>query len=225
MTDQVLTHEFRGQTFYFNDTPTAPTLIKEIFSDNYQVLEKGIEFKANDVILDIGACEGMFSIMMAKLFPMTRIIALEPVPQTYFQLVRNKGLNGCGNIEAFNVGIGKPGQHTVTMNVSKGFSGGSTVLCTFNPEEQYQVEVGLISLDDAFELYRIDRCRLLKSDIEGSEYDAFYGSTVLPRVDYMVIELHTNKRLEFMTRRMDAMATWLSNQTQLVHVDLCRMAE
>jgi FkbM family methyltransferase len=225
MTNPILTHEFYGQKFYFNDTPTAPFLIKEIFSDNYKVLEKGIEFRPGDIILDIGACEGMFSIMMAKLFPQTRVIALEPVSGTYFQMIRNKGLNGCTNIEAYNVGIGKPGQHTITLNVSKGYSGGSSSLCTFDPINHYQIEVGLISLDEAFELYKIDRCRLLKMDIEGAEFDALYPSTVLPRVDYMTAEFHRNQRLDFLARRADALAVWCMNKTGLFHVELCSMAE
>src|SRR3972149_2781619 len=81
MGNPIIAHEFKGNKFYFNSTPQAEVLIGEIFSDNYHVLQKGIEFLPGDVILDIGACEGMFSIMMAKLFPQTRVIALEPVPR------------------------------------------------------------------------------------------------------------------------------------------------
>ena len=225
MTEPILTHEFRGQKFYFNSTPTAPALIREIFGDNYKVLEKNIEFRPGDVILDIGANEGMFSIFMSKLFPKIRIISLEPVPRTYFQMVRNVGLNGCTNIEAYNIGVGKPGQHTAILNVHNEFSGGSSAVDTFHAEDHYQTEVGLISLDDAFELYRIDKCRLLKCDCEGMCYDIFYPTKVLSRVDYMVIEIHHNLRLEYQGRRPDGLRTWLAGRTNLIHVQLCRMAE
>jgi FkbM family methyltransferase len=229
MTDKVITHEFRGQTFSFADTPTAPALIVEIFSDNYNVLkhevESDLDFRPSDVILDLGANEGMFSIMMAKLFPMTEVIALEPVPATYAHLLTNISLNGCANISAYNVGVGKPGQRTCIINVPHNHSGGSSSLFTFNPTDHYQVEVGLISLDDAFEMYGIDRCKLLKLDIEGMEHEVLYGSTVLPRVDYMVAEFHINRRLEFQSRRMDGLATWVGNQCKLIHVDYCKMAE
>lgn len=225
MTDQILINEFHGQKFYFNDTKDAPALIKEIFSDNYKALEKNIEFKPGDVILDIGANEGMFSIMMAKLYPHAHVIALEPVPRTYYQLIRNIGLNGCTNIDPYNIGVGKPGQKTTMLNVSKDFSGGSTSMCEYNPDHHDKTEVGLISLDEAFELYGIDRCRLLKMDIEGAEYDALYPSTVLSRVDFMTFECHSNHRLEFLGRRMDGLVTWVSNKTQLIHVELVKMAE
>jgi FkbM family methyltransferase len=227
MTDQIITHEFRNQKFYFTPTPTAQALINEIFSDNYKVLEKGVEFRPGDVVLDLGACEGMFSIMMAKLFPMTRIIGLEPVPQTYFTFVRNIGLNGCTNIEPYNIGVGKPGQHTTTLHVAKNNanSGGSSSLFTFDPLGHDKVEVGLIDLDSAFDLYRIDRCRLMKIDIEGMEYDALYPSHILPRVDYLTAEYHQNAKLEYMSRRMDGLATWCARQVNLIHVDFCKMAE
>lgn len=220
-----LIHEFRGQKFWFEPTRDAPGLIAEIFGDNYKVLQRGVEFREGDVVLDVGANEGMFSIMLAKLFPQTRVIALEPVPRTFWTLVRNIGLNGCGNVEARNVGIGKSGQKTAILNVSKDYSGGSTAWCTHNPEHHDRVEVELLSLDEAFSLYGIDRCRLLKCDIEGMEYEALYGSTVLPRVDYFTGEFHSNRRLDFESRRMDGLVTWVANQTQFIHVDLCHMAE
>lgn len=225
MTKLILTHEFQSHKFSFLSTPTAPALISEIFSDCYEVLSKNIEFRPGDIILDIGACEGMFSIMMSKLFPFTRIIAFEPVSRTYAQMMQNIKLNGCTNIETCNMGIGKPNQHTVIFNVSKDFSGGSTAFCTFIPDDHDQIEINLMTLNDVFEMYKIDRCRLFKIDVEGSEYDALYFSTILSRVDYMTAEFHMNSILTFQSRRMDALATWCKNQTNLIHVDFCQMAE
>ena len=226
MTQPLIEHEFRGKKLSFTDTPQAPDLIREIFSDNYKVLEAGIEFKDGDVVLDIGACEGMFSTMMSVLFPHIRIIALEPVPRTYGFLVDNLTRNGCKNVEAYNIGVGKTGAKTGIINMGlHNHSGGSSSWLTFDPTKTEKVEVGLISLDDAFELYGIDRCRFLKIDIEGAEYDALYSCTVLPRVDYMAGEFHMNQRLTFETRRMDALATWCHNQTKLIYIECCNMAE
>lgn len=220
----ILTHEFKGQKFYFQNTPTAQALINEIFSDNYEVLKNGIEFLPGDVILDLGACEGMFSVMLSKLFPKTRIIALEPVPSTYFILLKNIGLNGTTNIEPYNVGLGKgKGELFVSKDLSN--TGGSSSLFTFDPESHIKVAVNLIPLDDVFDLYKIKRCKLLKMDIEGAEYDVLYGSTILPRVDFATMEIHANRRLDFQSRRPDALAVWVSHQTKLFHVDFCRMAE
>ena len=86
----MIEHDFRGHKFYFKETKDAPLLIQEIFADNYGVLAKGIEFRQGDVILDVGANEGLFSILMSKLYPQTRIIALEPVPPIAEWFVREK---------------------------------------------------------------------------------------------------------------------------------------
>jgi FkbM family methyltransferase len=225
MTSQRIDYDFRGINFQFCDTKDAPALISEIFSDNYKVLAKGIDFKPGDVILDIGANEGMFSIMMGKLYPHTKIIALEPIPRTYQTLTENIRLNHCENISHYNIGVGKKGQKTATMIVSKDHSGGSTAWCTYVPTDHDRVEVGMIGLDEAFDLYGIDRCRLLKLDVEGSEFEILYSSTVLLRVDYMVMECHFNKRLEFEGRRPDGLINWVAGQTELIHYEFCQMAE
>ena len=221
----MIEHKFKEHTFQFEDTPTAPSLIAEIFSDNYKVFEKNIEFDKDDVILDIGANEGMFSIMMSKCFPHTRIIAFEPVPSTYLNLRKNIKNNNCKNVEINNYGVGKKGQTEVSMIVAKSASGGSTALGTFNPEHHYQVEVPVFTLDNIFDLCGISTCRLLKMDIEGMEYDVLYSSTVLPKVDYMTAEFHMNSRLEFQARRAEGLAVWVGNQTNLYHLELCRMCE
>ena len=54
--------------------------------------------------------------MIAKLYPRALVIAMEPVPRTYYQLRRNICLNGCLNIDPYNIGVGKPGQHTTFLN-------------------------------------------------------------------------------------------------------------
>ncbi len=224
--NQTLTHTFQDIQFQFLSTPTAPSLISEIFSDNYKVLESKIDLRPGDVIIDLGANEGVFSIMISKLFPQTRILAFEPVPSTFDILLSNLSFNQCSNIEPYNIGIGKPGQSSITLYTNKDGSntGGATALLTPN-SAHFPVTVGLISLDDLFELYKVDRCRLLKMDVEGMEYDILYPSSMLSRTDYMTIEIHINRRLGFEARRMDALATWCGNQTKLIHVDYCKMAE
>ncbi|MFA5346532.1 MAG: FkbM family methyltransferase [Methanoregula sp.] len=219
----MIEHTYQGFKFYFHETPTAPALINEIFSDNYKVLEKGLVFHDRDVILDIGANEGMFSIMMARLFPHTRVIALEPVPRTFYQMIRNIGLNGM-NITALNIGVGAE-RGIQNLIVSKQFSGGSTGFCTFDPETQIKAEVDIYKLDDVFSMIGVDRVRLMKMDIEGGEHETLYPCTVLGRVDCMVGKFHINRRLAEQGYSIDGLAKWVSERTELVHYESCYMAE
>jgi FkbM family methyltransferase len=221
----MITHNFNGIDFYFNETPQAQELINEIFSDNYNVLKSNIQFEPGDIILDLGACEGMFSIMMAKLFPQVTIISLEPVPRTFFMMVRNIGLNGVMNISSHNYGVGKC-RSDIPIYVGKNdYSGGSSSKLTFNPENHIEMRVKVFGLDEIFEIFKIRKCKLLKIDIEGSEYDALYNSTVLDRVEFFTGELHINSKLSYAGYRIDGLANWVSNRTKILQIEVCNMAE
>lgn len=217
--------DFHDREFNFGLTPTAIQLIIEIFSDNYKILAGKLEFEQDDIVLDIGANEGMFSIFMAKLFPQVKVYAFEPVPRTYYQLIDNIKLNKCDNITPFNLGAGKKGQTTELLIVSKEYSGGSSAVCDFDPENHEQVVVDLVSLDEVFTMLKIPQCRLLKVDIEGSEYEVFYSSSVLPRVDYLVMESHWNNRIKLQGWNPQELQNWVSKQTNLLSFCCCKMAE
>jgi FkbM family methyltransferase len=222
---EVLNLEYQGNKFSFLRTKQAPAVINEIFNDNYKVLANKIEFKEGDIILDVGANEGMFSILMSKMFPQTKIISLEPVPDTFHILLENIKINEVTNVMAYNVGVGGSNDRKATLSVSKDFSGGSTKWCTHNPDHHNKIEVGLISLDRCFKLYGIKRCKLLKMDIEGMEYEALYQSNVLKKVENFTAEFHTNRRLDFESRRVDGLINWVAKQTKILHIEICGMAE
>lgn len=224
---KVVQTEFQGKKFTFFESIDIKQLIQEVFSDCYHVIKEGISFSPGDVVVDLGANEGVFSVFMSVLHPEVRIVSLEPVPRTYAQLLKNIELNGCKNIEAHNLGVGKRGQYKGTLIVSKDHSGGSTSWCTYNPDHHDKVEVNLMGLDELFAMARIDRCRLMKVDIEGMEYETFYSSKVMPMVDYLTGEFHINAKLEYDGRRMDGLCNWLHNQVKekFIHVNFIRMAE
>jgi len=217
--------EFRGHTFNFYNTIDIDALTNSIFGDEYEIFKSDIKFNSGDVILDAGANEGVFSIMMAKCFPEVRVIAMEPVPRTFSQLMRNVGLNGfMPNLQYVNVGLGRePGNITLTM--SKDHSGGSSLYCTYIPSDHEQIPITVIPLDQAFADYKIDRIRLLKMDIEGMEYDVLYGSKRLKDIDYFTGEFHINQQLMYRGRRLDGLANWLGRQTKIIHITTVNMAE
>ena len=222
---QVAAFEHNGNNYRFVNTKQAPIVIKEIFSDNYHALAANIPFRPGDVIMDVGANEGMFSILMAKTYPGTRIIALEPVPATYEILLQNLKINEVTNVEPYNVGLGRPSQDAVWLIVSKDFSGGSTRWCTFNPDHHTKVVVHLLSFDDAFKLYNVNKCMFMKMDIEGMEYEVLYHSTRLGDVENFAAEFHTNRKLDFESRRVDGLINWVAKRTRIIHVEICGMAE
>jgi len=52
-----------------------------------------------------------------------------------------------------------------------------------------------VTLDDILERYGIGRCKLLKIDYEGSEYEILLNAKHLGRIEYLRGEFHTNKLL------------------------------
>lgn len=222
----MIKREFKGVEYQFYRTPNAEALVEEIFSDNYRVFASGLTFADGDTVLDIGACEGMFSIMLAKLYPKIRVVALEPIQRTYFAMMRNIGLNGVTNIEAHNVGIGKE-RGRIPMNMCQDdHSGGGSAVMTYNPALHTKVEVDVIGLNDVFAEFKIDRIKLLKIDIEGMEYEALYpASDALKRVDNIAGEFHSNLKLDVKGYRMQSLASWVQNRTTVIAIEACKMAE
>lgn len=225
---QLTTVKFRDIEFKFVTTPSTRDIINEVFSDNYTIFEKELEFKPGDIILDLGANEGIFSIMMAKVFPGIKIMAYEPVPRTFATLMKNIELNNLqlvNDIAPFNIGIGKDENNTFDMTVSKDHSGGSTAWCTFNPDHHISTKVIIKTLDSILSL--IPKVRLLKIDIEGMEYEALYPCTLLDRVDMIVGEFHINNKLKNVSPQYDPheLATYLGDKGKLVYYDKVHMAE
>jgi len=213
------TVDFRGEKLYFKETPTAPMLLNKIFNDNYKVFERGLTFSPGDVILDIGANEGIFSILMAKAFPGVKIVALEPISRTFNDLKENCSLNNV-ELDARQVGVG----HDVPeLIVSKVYSVGSTGMCTFNPEEQYREPVVLIPLDSI--LREFPAVKLMKIDIEGMEYNALYDSKLLDKIEYCVAEFHINSLLSNQGHAINDLATFVGSKTNLLYYAPCVMAE
>lgn len=80
----------------------------------------------------------------------------------------------------FNVGC--PGGATANIRVTEG----PGVL---------DFQVNSMTLDNILENNRIERCRLLKIDCEGSEYEILHNSRALNRIEYLSAEIHINQML------------------------------
>lgn len=207
---------FKDQDFFFMETMQGPNLVSEIFFDNYRIFDSGLKFELGDIILDLGANEGLFSIMMAKIFPV-KIVALEPVRRTFKTLLENLEINRInGEVEPRFVGVAeKRGKRD--LYVHKDISGASSNYLT--PNQQYYTEsVEMVTLDDAIALCG-GRIRLLKVDIEGGEYDAFYASKNLHLVDNVVGEFHINQKLRDKGYSIEGLVEWLSVRTNLIYFE------
>ena len=223
MSRQVYEFDFKDRHFRFHNTADSKELIEHIFTDNYKVLASNIDFQPGDVILDVGANEGIFSIMMAKLYPHTRIIAIEPVSRTIAALMDNIALNDIANIYPAKIALGKErGFHT--MNISKDHSGGSSGVIRFNPQDHIQEEVQIMTFDELLKSFEINKVKLMKMDIEGGEYEALYFSD-MSKVEYFAGEIHSNAYLSYNNSHPHMLINWLSDRVKLLGVEICKMSD
>ena len=182
--------ELNGSQFIFYDTEERtplPSIIQEIFIENCYGLDN-ISFGKGDVIIDIGAHIGVFSIYLAKKFPEVKILAFEPSEIIYNLLSKNISLNNVKNVSTFNSAVYKDSLSEVNIYFDESCSMASNIFF----KKKYYNKVKTISLDDIIKNNNIKKVKLLKMDCEGSEYDIIYNSKLFnnKNIEKFAIEIH-----------------------------------
>lgn len=156
---------------------------------------KGFEIRKNDVVFDIGAHIGAFSIFAAK--SKANVYAFEPVPENYELLKENVELNTAKNITPVNKAVLSRKQ-TIKIILSPGHTGGhSQFFSAFNStylseNKNEYVEAETVSLQDFIEKNEIRGIDFLKMDCEGAEYDILFNcpDSILGKIKKISMEYH-----------------------------------
>ena len=155
-------------------TITTNFIYNEIY--NWEHSEKGCVYemwdcvlKQNDIVVDLGANSGFFSVKSAELA--SKVIAVDGSPEAYSCLVDN--CKDFDNIQTLNASILSKDSSPSWLWTHKG-----------NPLR--------MTLEEMMELYKLDRIDFLKCDIEGGEYDLFNSLSpkTLSKIDRIAIETH-----------------------------------
>jgi FkbM family methyltransferase len=165
----------------------ASRVAEELLSDIYGL--ESIAFQPEDIVIDVGAHIGLVSLYLAKRWPFLRIFAFEPHPTNHANLSRNLRLNNVSNVSVFQQAVTADGRPIMLRLVDSNTGGATTV---FDMAGAYTVgPVESVTLQDIFDrtVAQDQRCRLLKIDCEGMEYEIF-PSPVLDRVDFFAAEFH-----------------------------------
>jgi FkbM family methyltransferase len=180
-------------TVSMTSPPDVPLLdlIEEIWvRDSYT--RNNLKLRPGAVVIDIGANIGAFTVLVARANPMARIIAVEPDPQNVAFLSRNLFQNGVTNVSVVPVACGgEKGDGTI-------YDRGSGALHSlFSNDMQGNIspplyQTPIVTLEELFDQYSVERCDLLKIDCEGSEYDILFNSSVetLSRISKIALEYH-----------------------------------
>ncbi|MGI9456425.1 MAG: FkbM family methyltransferase [Aeoliella sp.] len=131
--------------------------------------------KAGDVVLDIGAHVGYFTLLAARLVGSSgKVFAFEPLPLNLAYLNRHVLANRLTNVEVLPVAVGR---NAGQLSFDSAGGTGRGRLGDDGRTGELQVEV--VSLDDMHDQGRLPGPNLIKMDVEGVEVEALHGASRL----------------------------------------------
>jgi FkbM family methyltransferase len=135
--------------------------------------------RRSQVIFDVGANLGLYSLLAAEANPMTQIHSFEPTPEILARLKAHLELNQIDNVKVNALGVGShTGRAVLREDLgSAGINDGMNFMIDSEiPTQESDRLVSLTSLDDYCRQHDLDRIDLVKMDIEGGEYQALLGA-------------------------------------------------
>ncbi len=178
------TRVYNEYTFYADDKNHIERIGDDIFvSHEYKKVFEGYEKDHRLIIVDVGACVGLFSIYAS---PYAKAIyAVEPFKKSFDYLVRNIEVNKIDYIYPSNVGI-FDSIGPKKMYEDYCFEGNRVA-------DDGTHDITTTTLATFFTEHGIDSCDILKVDTEGAELQIFRSpdfETIAPKIKRIAVEIH-----------------------------------
>jgi FkbM family methyltransferase len=200
-----------GTTIYVGHPDDLATINLIFFRAVYTGLAR------NDVVVDIGANIGIFSLYAALRTGAKKIYAFEPCRESFQLLQRNIDATGLTEvIVPFQIAVchSRRGQYVdfpVSTSPSNSFH---------NYDGDKTVTVATTTLNETFDKNGLDRVNYLKVDCEGVEYEILEEMTSegYGRIDNLTVEYHHGKEDELI-RSIEAQGLRLASASKtFVHL-------
>lgn len=183
-------------------------IIKETCLDrDYEIY--GTPIQPGWTVVDIGAGLGDFTVFAAHKQPTSRVIGLEPFPESFALLEQNLTLNKIKNVKILPTAVGK--ENGRLQLATTGAAVQHSTSHKPNPDgNAHLIEVETMTLPGIFAQYHIDRCHFLKMDCEGAEFDILFHTdeATLAKIDHLCLEYHDHitphshlELVDFLTER------------------------
>lgn len=142
------------------------------------------------LIIDCGANVGMSTAYFLTRFPSAKVVAVEPDPGNFQQLLHNTRPFG-DRVHAVQAGVWSKRVGLKFIENEQG-DGRAWAVCVAEAGTGEQADLQAIGIDELLTASGQERITLLKIDIEGSELALFSHDCErwLNKVDHLVIELH-----------------------------------
>jgi FkbM family methyltransferase len=155
------------------------------------------------IVVDLGGNIGLFTARIAR--HAARVVTVEPVPAN--QEIARKNIEGADAVDKVHLldrAVWAKSNETLRIYLHAENAGSHSFSRALAQKmgEAGSVDVETVSLADLFEEEGIDRCSLLKCDVEGAEYAIFLEAPepLLTRIDRMVMEVHVERGQLSLTR-------------------------
>ena len=127
----------------------------------------------SSIVVDVGANIGGYAIRLAR--SAQHVIAIEPEPGNFAQLVSHIELNRLNNVTPLNVAVSDRRGRGV-LHISQQSGGHSLETRAWTPGTGISVDVETILLDDVVERHRLLKIDWLKIDVERHELAVLNGA-------------------------------------------------
>lgn len=130
------------------------------------------EIQKDDVIIDVGAHVGVFTLRAARRAVNGLVIAVEPHPTNYKFLTENVRFNKLKNVITLNLALSNY-EGVANLYESKEQSGMHSII--LRRSDKF-VKVSVKTLDKMVEELKIEKVDMIKIDVEGAELDVLKGA-------------------------------------------------
>ena len=152
-------------------------VLKDIYDK--EIYERFYETRKDDIVLDIGAHIGVFTLKICRRIKNGIVIAIEPDQRNFSLLTRNVNLNGYLGVIQLNVALGKKDGKTILYE-SNIFSAASSLYMrrgkAFCSKFSQQRNVRIYRMDSLIRKLNFKKIDFLKIDAEGAELGIIKGA-------------------------------------------------
>jgi len=186
----IVIYRFRNGVKLITRTGTCDRgLINAIWIEENYTRFPGFSVKDDDIIVDIGAHIGVFSIFAAVRAKNGRIYSYEPFLENFRLLEKNISMNSLSNINIFNLGVcGKERERNLFVEKD---TGGHNLYNNLNLGSR---EIRCTTIEGIFNSNNLDQINFLKIDCEGAEYEILFNTPkdVFKKIDKISLEYHSS---------------------------------
>lgn len=169
------------------------------------------ELSAGDVLFDVGANIGFFSLIAARRVGAEgRVYAFEPVPRNAAAIRRSAQLNGLAMIKVFPEAVGAATGRAELL-LAHHIGGAALASVGAPPDTRGRMQVDVVTLDDAVARRGLRPPSLVKIDVEGAEIDVLHGMTeIMRRYRPKIIYEVDDATREGLARKARTIATFMT---------------